>query len=59
MIFSIVLINCESPLVQQYQLSQVELSNAFIDAHIDSLRIELGDNFEAMVAFLKKIKTTL
>ena len=59
MIFSIVLINCESLLVQQYQLSQVELSNAFIDAHIDSLRIELGDNFEVMVAFLKKIKTTL
>ena len=30
-------------------LSQVEFSSAFIDEHIDAMRIELGDDFEDMV----------
>lgn len=40
-------------------LSQVEFSSAFIDAHVDSMRSELGDDFEDMVTYLKKMEITL
>ena len=40
-------------------LSEVEFSNAFINNHIDLLRTELGDDFENMVTYLKKMETTV
>ena len=40
-------------------LSQVEFSSAFIDNHIDIVRSELGDDFEDMVTYLKKMETTV
>ena len=39
-------------------LSQVEFSSTFIDNHIDVVRTELGDDFEEMVTYLKKMETT-
>ena len=38
-------------------LSQVEFSSAFIDSHIDAIHTELGDDFEEMVTYLKKMET--
>ena len=38
-------------------LSQVEFSSAFIDSHIDVIHTELGDDFEEMVTYLKKMET--
>ena len=40
-------------------LSQVEFSPTFIDNHIDIIRTELGDDFEEMVTYLKKMETTV
>ena len=40
-------------------LSQVELSSTFIDNHIDLVRSELGDDFEDMLTYLKKMETTV
>ena len=40
-------------------LSQVEFSSTFIDNHIDIVRSELGDDFEDMVTYLKKMETTV
>ena len=40
-------------------LSQVEFSSTFIDNHIDVVRSELGDDFEDMVTYLKKMETTV
>ena len=40
-------------------LSQVEFSSTFIDNHIDVVRSELGDDFEEMVTYLKKMETTV
>ena len=40
-------------------LSQVEFSSTFIDNHIDVVRTELGDDFEDMVTYLKKMETTV
>lgn len=40
-------------------LSQVEFSQTFIDAHIDVIRSDLGEQFEDMVTYLKKMETTL
>ena len=40
-------------------LSQVEFSSTFIDNHIDVVRTELGDDFEEMVTYLKKMETTV
>ncbi len=40
-------------------LSQVEFTPAFIDAHIDDIRCELGAEFEDMVTYLKKMETTI
>ena len=40
-------------------LSQVEFSSAFIDNHIEIVRTELGDDFEDMVTYLKKMETTV
>ena len=40
-------------------LSEVDFSNAFINNHIDLLRTELGDDFENMVTYLKKMETTV
>lgn len=40
-------------------LSQVEFSSAFIDKHIDDIHTELGDDFEEMVTYLKKMETTI
>ena len=38
-------------------LSQVEFSSTFIDNHIDIVRAELGNDFEDMVTYLKKMET--
>jgi hypothetical protein len=40
-------------------LSQVEFSSTFIDNHIELVRSELGDDFENMVEYLKKMETTV
>ena len=40
-------------------LSEVEFSNAFINNHIDLLRTELGDDFEDLITYLKKMETTV
>ena len=40
-------------------LSQVEFSPEFIDAHIEILRSELGDEFSDMVTYLKKMETVV
>jgi len=40
-------------------LSQVEFSPTFIDTQTDTLRTELGDDFEDMVSYLKKMETTV
>ncbi len=40
-------------------LSQVEFSSTFIDNHIDVVRSELGDDFEDMVTYLKKMEATV
>ena len=40
-------------------LSQVEFSSTFIDKHIDIIRTELGNDFEDMVTYLKKMETTV
>ena len=40
-------------------LSQVEFSSTFIDNHIGVVRSELGDDFEEMVTYLKKMETTV
>ncbi len=40
-------------------LSQIKFSSAFIDEHIDIVRSELGDDFEDMVTYLKKMQTTV
>lgn len=40
-------------------LSQIQFSSTFIDEHIDLLRSELGDDFEHMVTFLKKMEQTV
>ena len=40
-------------------LSQVEFSSIFIDNHINVVRNELGDDFEDMVTYLKKMETTV
>ncbi|MDH4944862.1 hypothetical protein [Sulfurimonas sp. C5] len=40
-------------------LSQVEFTPTFIDAHINDIRCELGDEFEDMVIYLKKMETTV
>lgn len=40
-------------------LSQVEFTSAFIDNHINLMRSELGDDFEDMVSYLKKMETTI
>ncbi len=38
-------------------LSQVEFSSNFIDAQVDALCVELGDDFGDMVTYLKKMET--
>ncbi len=40
-------------------LSQVEFTSTFINNHIDLVRSELGDDFDDMVAYLKKMETTV
>jgi len=40
-------------------LSQIEFSSTFIDNHIDIVRNELGDDFEDMVIYLKKMETAI
>ena len=40
-------------------LSQVEFSSTFIDNQIDIVRAELGDDFEEMVTYLKKMEATV
>ncbi len=40
-------------------LSQVEYTPAFIDTHINNIRSELGEEFEDMVTYLKKMETTV
>jgi len=40
-------------------LSQVEFSTTFIDSQIDVVRAELGDDFEEMVTYLKKMQSTV
>ncbi len=40
-------------------LSQVEFSSTFIDNHIDVVRSELGDDFEDIVTYLKKMEATV
>ncbi len=40
-------------------LSQVEFTSTFINNHIDVVRSELGDDFEDMVTYLKKMETTV
>ena len=40
-------------------LSQVEFSPTFIDDHIDVVRSELGDDFEDLLTYLKKMETTV
>ena len=40
-------------------LSQVEFSSTFIDSHIDAMRSELGDDFEDMVTYLKKMEIVI
>ena len=40
-------------------LSQVEFSSTLIDNHVDVVRSELGDDFEDMVAYLKKMEATV
>jgi len=40
-------------------LSQVEFSSTFIENHIDVVRTELGDDFEDMVTYLKKMEMTV
>ncbi|QSZ41091.1 hypothetical protein GJV85_02815 [Sulfurimonas aquatica] len=40
-------------------LSQVEFTSVFIDNHIDVIRTELGNDFEDMVTYLKKMQTAV
>lgn len=40
-------------------LSKIELSCAFIDNNIDLMRNELGEDFENMITYLKKMETTV
>ena len=40
-------------------LSQVEFSSIFVDEQVDFISRELGDDFEHMVAYLKKMETTV
>lgn len=40
-------------------LSKVEFSSEFIDNHIEIVRNELGDDFKDMIAYLKKMETTV
>lgn len=38
-------------------LTQLELSTSFMDERVESMKAELGDDFEAMVAYLQKMET--
>jgi|GEM_PF-2435497 len=40
-------------------LSQLEFTTSFMDERVESMKAELGDDFEAMVAYLKKMETPL
>ena len=40
-------------------LSQLEFSSAFIDNNINELHNELGDDFDDMVKYLKKLESTV
>ena len=40
-------------------LSQLEFTQTFLDLHIDSIRRELGDEFEEMVTYIEKMQTRL
>jgi len=41
----------------QVPLSELELTTSFIDERLERMRAELGDDFEAMVAYLQKMET--
>lgn len=40
-------------------LSQLEMTDSFIDSHINSLHHELGDEFHDMVAYIEKLDTSV
>lgn len=40
-------------------LSGLEFSSTFIDNQLDAVRSELGDDFEDMITYLKKMETTV
>jgi len=40
-------------------LSEIEFSSTFIDKHLDNVRTELGNDFEDMIAYLKKMETSV
>jgi hypothetical protein len=40
-------------------LSQLEFTTSFMDERVESMKAELGDDFEAMVTYLQKMETPL
>jgi len=40
-------------------LSQIEFSPELLDEHINTMRSELGEDFESMVTYLKKMEQTV
>ena len=48
-----------TPAMHRIGGSELDLSNNVLDEHINSMRTELGDDFEHMVTYLKKMETTV